>query len=82
MCETKKGNCEVKKEAIDETTHLQTALAIALKREHAAVEFYREGAKKVTDPGVKVLFRELAEEEQNHVKRVQEAIDREIMREM
>ncbi len=67
---------------VDETTHLQNALNIALEREKAAVRFYSEGAAKVTDAGVKTLFSELAEEEKHHVRRIQEAIEREIMQEM
>ncbi len=67
---------------VDGTTHLQEALNIALEREKAAVKFYTEGAEKVTDPGVKTLFKELAAEEKGHVRRIQEAIEREIMQEM
>ncbi len=67
---------------VDETTHLQDALNIALEREKAAVQFYSEGAAKVTDAGVKTLFSELAQEEKQHVRKIQEAIEREIMQEM
>lgn len=67
---------------ISETTHIQDALKIALEREEKAVRFYTEGAGKVTDAGVKALFRELAQEEKGHASRIKEAMEREIMREM
>ena len=67
---------------IDENTHLQEALNIALEREKAAVKFYSEGAEKVSDAGVKTLFKALAEEEKSHAKRIQDAIESEILQEM
>ncbi len=68
--------------SVNGSTHIQDALTIALEREQAAVKFYSDGAEKVSDAGVKALFRDLAKEEVGHVKRIKEAIEQEIMREM
>ncbi len=44
----------------------QDALIIAMKRERAALKFYRDMAEKVTDANLKQIFAGLAKEEAKH----------------
>lgn len=41
-------------------------LELAVKNEEEAFEFYRKASKKITDPSLKSLFEELADEESGH----------------
>ncbi len=52
--------------AIDEETHEQKALEIALKEEKACVEQYTLLAKDIIDPLVKRIFEQVVKETQNH----------------
>lgn len=51
-------------------------LRLALERERETFEFYSEAARVATDPASKVTFRAMAEEEQRHIQRLEEEIDR------
>jgi rubrerythrin len=71
-----------KETQVDEFTNIPQALNTALEKEKASYAFYMQGIARVSDAGVKTLFRELAVEEKNHILRIQALIDKEIMREM
>ena len=52
--------------AIDEETHEQKALEIALKEEKACIEQYTILAKDIIDPLVRSIFEKVVKETQNH----------------
>lgn len=52
--------------AIDEETHEQKALEIALKEEKACIEQYTLLAKDIVDPLVRKIFEQVVHETQNH----------------
>lgn len=52
--------------AIDEETHEQKALEIALKEEKACIEQYSIFAKDIVDPLVRGVFERVVKETQNH----------------
>jgi len=52
--------------AIDEETHEQKALEIALKEEKACIEQYTLLAKQMSDPQVKAIFEKVVRETENH----------------
>ena len=47
-------------------TDINKLIDFAIAQEHAAFEFYNAAYEKVTNPGVKQLFRELAQDENGH----------------
>ena len=52
--------------AIDEETHEQKALEIALKEEKACIDQYTVMAKDIIDPLVRGIFEKVVKETQNH----------------
>jgi rubrerythrin len=52
--------------AIDEETHEQQALEIALKEEKACIEQYTLFARDIIDPLVRSIFEKVVKETQNH----------------
>jgi rubrerythrin len=52
------------------------ALAVAMEAEKKAYAFFAEALQRVTDAGVKELFTELREEEEEHQRLVQKQIDK------
>lgn len=51
-------------------------LRMALEREKDAFRFYSEAAKVSTDPASQATFRAMAEEEKEHIQKLEEEIDR------
>ena len=49
-----------------ETTDINELIDYAIKLEHAAYDFYKEASEKVSNPGVKELFLDLAKDENGH----------------
>jgi len=49
-----------------EESNINKLIDFAIAQEHAAYEFYKAAAEKVTNPGVKQLFQELAADENGH----------------
>ncbi len=47
-------------------TDINKLIDFAIEQEHAAYAFYKEASEKVTNPGVKQLFEELAQDENGH----------------
>ena len=47
-------------------TKFTEILELAVKNEEEAFEFYRKASQKITDPSLKALFKELADEESGH----------------
>ncbi|MBJ6726217.1 ferritin-like domain-containing protein [Geomesophilobacter sediminis] len=45
---------------------VQEAIKVAMQTEKDAMKFYELGASKMTDPGAKKLFQQLAKEEREH----------------
>ena len=60
----------------DELRHPADVLRMALERERHALEFYRSMVGKVADEAVKVTLSEMADEEERHVRRLEEELDR------
>ena len=52
--------------AIDEETHEQKALEIALKEEKSCIEQYTLLAKDIIDPLVRAIFERVVKETENH----------------
>ena len=48
------------------TNDLNKLIDFAIEQEHAAYEFYKSASEKVSNPGVKQLFQELAQDEKGH----------------
>ena len=57
-------------------------IRMALEREKQAVRDYSEYAKTAEDPSVREMFLFLVEEENRHVKLLQEEIEKEVYQEM
>jgi rubrerythrin len=57
-------------------------MRMALEREKMAVRDYSEFAKTSKDPSIREMFLYLVQEEEKHVKLLQEEIDREVNQEM
>lgn len=57
-------------------------MRMALEREKMAVRDYTEFAKTAEDPSIREMFLYLVQEEEKHVKLLQEEIDREVNQEM
>lgn len=51
-------------------------LRLALEKEHQALAFYLEAAEQCRHPAAQATFREMAEQERLHVKRIEEDLDR------
>ena len=49
-----------------EENNINKLIDFAIEQEHEAYAFYKAAAEKVTNPGVKQLFLELAEDENGH----------------
>ncbi|ACM22161.1 ferritin-like domain protein [Geotalea daltonii FRC-32] len=58
--------------AIDEDTHEQKALEIALKEEKACIEQYTLLAKDIVDPLVRKIFEQVVKETQNHYEMIED----------
>ncbi|WP_243372830.1 ferritin family protein [Geotalea sp. SG265] len=58
--------------AIDEETHEQKALEIALKEEKACMEQYTLLAKDIVDPLVRKIFEQVVKETQNHYEMIED----------
>ena len=58
--------------AIDEETHEQKALEIALKEEKACIEQYTLLAKDIVDPLVRKIFEQVVKETQNHYELIED----------
>lgn len=58
--------------SIDEDTHEQKALEIALKEEKACLEQYSLFAKDMVDPLVRKIFEQVVKETQNHYDMIEE----------
>jgi rubrerythrin len=57
-------------------------MRMALERERRAVRDYSEFAKTAREPSIREMFLFLAQEEEKHVKLLQDEIDREVNQEM
>lgn len=57
-------------------------MRMALEREKMAVRDYSEFAKTAKDPSIREMFLYLVQEEEKHVKLLQDEIDREVNQEM
>jgi len=57
-------------------------MRMALEREKAAVRDYSEFAKTAKEPSIREMFLYLVQEEEKHVKLLQDEIDREVNQEM
>lgn len=55
---------------------MEEALRMALRFEKETLEEYEKSAGETSNPGVKTMFRFLADEERKHVKLIQEMMDR------
>ena len=64
------------------TSNPVDVMRMALGREKAAVRDYSEFAKTAKDPSIREMFLYLVQEEEKHVKLLQEEIDREVNQEM
>ena len=64
---------------ITKDTSPQEALKLALDREKSAREFYTRASELVQDKGTSKLFKELAREEEGHVRRLENEYDRFVM---
>ncbi len=62
--------------------HIQEALRTAINMEKASREFFLKALEKVEDPAVKALFKELADEEGTHQKRLEMEMERGVFQEM
>ncbi|GAB7025183.1 ferritin-like domain-containing protein [Geotalea toluenoxydans] len=58
--------------AVDEDTHEQKALEIALKEEKACIEQYTLLAKDIVDPLVRKIFEQVVKETQNHYEMIED----------
>lgn len=57
-------------------------MRMALEREKMAVRDYSEFAKTAKEPSIREMFLYLVQEEEKHVKLLQDEIDREVNQEM
>jgi len=57
-------------------------MRMALEREKLAVRDYSEFAKTAKEPSIREMFLYLVQEEEKHVKLLQDEIDREVNQEM
>ncbi len=57
-------------------------IRMALEREKAAYRNYTEYSRIATQPEIRELFRQLAEEEKKHAKLLSDEIDKETFQEM
>ena len=64
------------------TSNPVDVMRMALGREKAAVRDYSEFAKTAKDPSIREMFLYLVQEEEKHVKLLQDEIDREVNQEM
>jgi rubrerythrin len=64
------------------TSNPVDVMRMALEREKAAVRDYSEFAKTSKEPSIREMFLFLVEEEEKHVKLLQDEIDREVNQEM
>ena len=64
------------------TSNPVDVMRMALEREKTAVRDYSEFAKTAKEPSIREMFLFLAEEEEKHVKLLQDEIDREVNQEM
>jgi len=64
------------------TSNPVDVMRMALEREKAAVRDYSEFAKTAKEPSIREMFLFLVEEEEKHVKLLQDEIDREVNQEM
>ncbi|MGB9710570.1 MAG: ferritin family protein [Thermodesulfovibrio sp.] len=51
------------------------SIELALKMETDAVKFYTEAAEKVSHPVGKKMFMTIAEDEKNHIKMIEKALE-------
>ncbi|UCD46998.1 MAG: hypothetical protein JSV28_10005 [Deltaproteobacteria bacterium] len=64
------------------TSNPVDVMRMALEREKAAVRDYSEFAKTAKEPSIREMFLYLVQEEEKHVKLLQDEIDREVNQEM
>jgi rubrerythrin len=64
------------------TSNPVDVMRMALEREKAAVRDYSEFAKTAREPSIREMFLYLVQEEEKHVKLLQDEIDREVNQEM
>ena len=64
------------------TSNPVDVMRMALEREKAAVRDYSEFARTSKEPSIREMFLFLVEEEEKHVKLLQDEIDREVNQEM
>jgi rubrerythrin len=67
---------------IDENTTPLEAVKIAIEREKKAHEFYLQAIKVARYPGTRQMFEELAQEELNHLRRLEDELNRSYMKEV
>ena len=60
-------------------TRPEEALRIAMDREKAAIEFYTRASQIVKETSTSKMFKQLAREEEVHLKRLQEEYDKFVM---
>lgn len=59
-----------------EFNHPSDILRLALEKEQEALKFYTEMAAKSTDPAIRSTFLEVAEEEKEHIRKLEFELDR------
>ncbi len=64
------------------TSNPVDVMRMALEREKTAVRDYSEFAKTAKEPSIREMFLYLVQEEEKHVKLLQDEIDREVNQEM
>jgi len=62
--------------AIDPNMTPVEVLRLALEREKQAVAFYKEAAEHCNHPAAKATFLAMVEEEKDHLRRIEEDLDR------
>jgi rubrerythrin len=67
---------------IDQNTTPQEAIRMAIQREKAAHEFYTKAAQIAKYPGTRQMFESLAKEEFNHIRLLEEELNRDYYKEM
>jgi len=59
-----------------ELNHPSDILRLALEKENEALKFYSEMAAQSADPAIRSTLQELAEEEKEHIRRLEFELDR------
>ncbi len=57
------------------------AIKMAIEHEKRSMEFYQKAAQKAEDPGTKKMFEGMAKEEEEHLRTLEEELDRELYKE-